>query len=523
MTDLAARLTTALLSLLFLATGVGCRPDAAPVKEEPSTLTIVTLGGPQSDWMFNPLLDYEEYYLVYLPLAAINERGELEGRLAQSWELLPDDSSWTIRLRSDVRWHDGVPVTAHDIKFTMDLYQRPDVAFWAPGRGRATVLDDTTFTVTFRPGYAEEPEGSERPDGFLGYVYLPKHLLEGLDPATIRQWDFWLAPVGNGPYRFVRHAPQAMFELEANPDFYLGRPRIDRVIFKQGSGSTADLLSGNVDVMPTTLMLASQLAKDPRFRAYYSYQEGRIYGIAWNQDRYPPFRDRRVRRALTQAIDRHELRVVLDLPDDAAIYDVAMTHRQFQRGEYPEPAPYDPEAASRLLEAAGWRDEDGDGIRERAGKEFRFTMLARRGDLSMATYVQAALRRVGLAMEIEPTTVTRRLSRDADFEAGPLWAFGALRTIPFRLGWYLGPESPIGYHHPTVDSLIVRARATRSLDELDAIYRELMPILQEDFPITFLHRRMLAHVAHRRVRGLSTPWRATPYLYIDQLWLEDER
>ena len=142
--------------------------------------------------------------------------------------------------------------------------------------------------------------------------------------------------------------------------------------------------------------------------------------------------------------------------------------------------------------------------------------------MPMAVYVQAALRDVGITMEIDLGSVAGRLTRLADFEAGVVWAISSLRNQPFRLGWYLGPDSPIGYDNPTVDSLIVQARErTHSLDGLDSIYRALMPILQEDFPITFLHRRMLAVVAHRRVQGLSAPWR-NPFRSIDQLWLEDE-
>ncbi len=180
------------------------------------------------------------------------------------------DSTWTFRLRSDVRWHDGVPVTAHDIKFSMDLYT--DAGGWGPGRARAIVRDDTTLTVIFGPGSAQEPAL------WQNYVYVPKHLLEGLDPATIWRWDFWLEPVGNGPYRFVRRVPQTMFELEANPDFYLGRPRIDRVIIKLASQSAAELLSGNVDAMSADPVLAKVLAKDPRFRVYTTGTEAVHWG-----------------------------------------------------------------------------------------------------------------------------------------------------------------------------------------------------------------------------------------------------
>ena len=517
-TDLAARLTTALLSFLFVATTLGCRPDAPPTETQPSTLTIWTnnlrdrvAGGVLPGYV--PAIQSLNQ-LQFLTLVAINAQGETEGRLARSWESSPDEGTWIFHLRSDVMWHDGVPVTAHDIEFTIDLLQHR--LLMAPGSRTVTVLDDTTFTITYR---------SSDVDGMsTEYIFFPKHLLGGLDPDKVTQSDYWLEPVGNGPYRFVRRVPQTMVELEANPDFHLGRPRIDRVIIRQSGSTAAELLSGNVDVMavdPPTL--ANQLAEDPRFDLYHYYVNDQTYGIFWNQDRYPPFRDRRIRRALTQAIDRHELGAVLGLPDFAAIYDVAMSNRQFRRGEYPDPVPYDPDAASRLLEEAGWRDQDGDGIRERAGEKFRFTMLVGRAIVPVAVYVQAAFRRVGIAMEIETTTISDRL-RDADFEAGIVWPRGnRLGRDRIYIGRWLGPQTPIGYKNPTVDSLVVRGREARSLDEVEAVFRELMPIMQEDLPVTFLYRRMRGVVAHRRLKGLSSPWRASPITYMDQLWLEDER
>jgi len=152
------------------------------------------------------------------------------------------------------------------VKFTFDLWQHPDVLSWGPGRAKVAVLDDTTFTVTYRPGYGEEPRQWTR------YQSIPKHLLEELDPADIYGWDFWLETVGNGPYRFLRRVPQTALELEANPDFYLGRPQVDRVILKQAGESAAELLSGNVDAMFASPVLAKLLAEDPRFRVYHGYR-----------------------------------------------------------------------------------------------------------------------------------------------------------------------------------------------------------------------------------------------------------
>ncbi len=301
-------------------------------------------------------------FLIFLPLATQNERGELEGRLARSWEHSSDHREYTFHLRTDVRWDDGVPVTAHDVKFTLELLSHPDAAtgyrFESP-----TVLDDSTVVIRSANG----------PGYLLDIVYYPKHLVEDLDPKRFWEWDFWTHPVGDGPYRFVRYVPQTMMEFEANPDYYRGKPRIERVILKfvggAGAAGLTALLSGDADIAQADLTQLPQIASDPRFRIYHNVAPS-ARAIYWKCD-HPLFRDPRVRGALTLALDRQELLRLLNLPADLPITDGVFTRRQFRRGEWPEPLPYDPAQARALLEAAGWSDRDEEGIRENAGRAFR--------------------------------------------------------------------------------------------------------------------------------------------------------
>ncbi|MEJ2342631.1 MAG: ABC transporter substrate-binding protein, partial [Gemmatimonadales bacterium] len=135
---------------------------------------------------------------------------------------------------------------AHDVAFTIDLLMHPDVAQIPAGAFSVTALDDSTYTVDIATSdhRTVTPMARTRRG-----IPLPKHLLEDLDPASFFEWEFWLKPVGNGPYRYVRHTPQTMVDLEANPDFYLGPPAIKRVVLKfSGENQLVELLSENVDV-----------------------------------------------------------------------------------------------------------------------------------------------------------------------------------------------------------------------------------------------------------------------------------
>ena len=215
---------------------LACDSAGRQETRDPSTLTILV---PQDEWVLSPATrGWAASFLVFLELATPNQRGELEGRLAESWEHVPGTREWTIHLRDDVRWHDGVSVTAHDIAFTVNLFQHPDVITSTSNTGfgqveSVEVVDDHTLIMTYKPGSVWHTYW------YPGYwhVFYPKHLLEDLDPTGIAEWEFWKQPVGNGPFRYVRHSPKTMMEFEANPDFFLGRPKIDRVVLKFGPES----------------------------------------------------------------------------------------------------------------------------------------------------------------------------------------------------------------------------------------------------------------------------------------------
>jgi peptide/nickel transport system substrate-binding protein len=478
-----------------------------------STITILY---PGDERLMNPVQEGEPMFMVFLPFAKDDENGELEGRLATSWEHSEDYRTWTIHLRTDVRWHDGVPVTAHDVKFTLDLLGRPDapVGQINPDLKSAVVLDDTTIVITYNKNRASLDSWT---------CYYPKHLLEDLEPKDISEWDFWTQPVGNGPYRYVRHVPKTMMELQANPDYYAAPPAIQRVVIKFGGANLTELLSGNVDVIHyANPMDALALADDPRFRIYHEINSVYNRGISWSQTN-PLFRDASVRRALTLAIDRRELLRVLNMPEYIPISDAPYTGRMFKRGELPEPLPYDPVEAGRLLDAAGWLDTDGDGIRKRQGQEFRFNVIVPSGWEQMAVFVQHNFRRMGVRMDIRmmnSSALRARLNATQGDPSAVLFRFG---SPPHMLQEYLGPSSIIGYHNPELYPLIDQVAGAVDPDDVDRIYRQIAEILIEDQPITFLMPRVITFIAHRRLRGLSNPFRALPARHMEDLWIEEER
>ncbi|MGH2628408.1 MAG: ABC transporter substrate-binding protein, partial [Anaerolineales bacterium] len=184
------------------------------------------------------------------------------------------------------------------------------------------------------------------------------------------------------------------------------------------------------------------------------------------------------------------------------------------------PLPYDREKAQALLEAAGWADRDGDGIREKDGRPFRFTASVSNGSgmPQLAVYVQAQLRRVGVRMDmqlLEEAVMWDRL-RAGDFEA---WMHvhqsgaGSLRRD-------FGRGNPIGYRNPEAFDVIDRLTATADPEEEDRLYAGLTEIFRTDPPFTRLLPASRDWFVHRRVRGLSTPFRADADTYMEDLWVD---
>ncbi len=485
-----------------------------PASDSPTTLT---LHYPGDERVFSPAHWVQFRYLVFASLVRVGEGSEPDPWLAESWERSEDGRTWTYHLREDARWHDGVPVTAADIDFTLRLLTHPEHLILQPSELEWEVLDEHSIRVT-----AHTPNTA----GFVQWdiVCFPKHLLEDLDPAEYHDWDFWIQPVGNGPFRYVRHEPQTFTELEANPDYFLGKPRIDRVRLRYGGQIALELLGGNVDLAQASPSILRQLQDDARFVTYSI--PGEPWAIYWNQQR-PQFRDPETRKALTLAIDRRELFEALDIPDEVPITDAPYDF--FREDEPPDPLPYDPEHARKLLAQAGWLDSDGDGVLDRDGEPFRFELVVFGPGANAAVLVQEYLQRVGAEAEVQTLdmAVTRNRMRSSDFDAGVfrtsrgyiwLYLLGSRDPLAIQRD---GLTSPAGYSNPQLLDAVVAAASSFESGVQARLRDFVWGEFQRDVPATYLHPEMSFVVAHRRVRGIEQPISRVIHR-LDRLWIEDD-
>lgn len=434
--------------------------------------------------------------LVFTPLVTFDSTFEARPWLAESWTLT--DTSVVFRLRDDVRWHDGEPVTAGDVAFTFDLAKDPDAASplgaaYLGSVDSATVLGPHEVRFTFTAPHAQPLQDFYWPP-------VPKHVLEGVSPAELSRHPFGRDPVGSGPYRLESWEAGSTLRFRAVEDFpeaLGGTPAIEEVVYRilpEATTRLRELVRGAVHLDgPLTPADAAEVrsAGSADLAAFpwrlFTY-------IGWN-GRDPRFADPSVRRALTLALDRPELL-------EAALYG----HGQVATGPVPpwhpyapdlEPLPFDPDSARALLDAAGWRDRDGDGVRERDGREMRFRLMTGQANpvhADLVQMIQAQLGAVGVAAEpllLEWQTVLGR-HRSRDFEAVLTnWVLDNFRVDPRPLfhGSQAGVEGSANrssYESEVADSLMELGARTTDPERAARVWSDFSRVIQEDQPFTFL-------------------------------------
>lgn len=492
------RVYAAVLLLFITACGGGERGGA-------SGETIVVglradLGG------INPVTNSDQYtgeiinFALFTPLIQYDANLNVQPHLAESWELL-GDTGVVFKLRRDVKWTDGRPVTAEDVKFTFDLAKDSSAASllgsaFLANVARAEAVD--SFTVRF--GFVQ-PHAQALED--FWWAPVPKHLLGGVKPSELRNAPYNRQPVGSGPYRLVEWRANQRIVLERNPEYpegLGGPPPAQRIVLRvvpEASTLLTELSTGGVQVdIPVTPDQTEQIENNHQLKLY-AFPGRTVYYIGWNNSR-EPFTDPTVRRALAIGINRQEvIDALLFGQGELATSTVPPWHPLYPKDV--TPLAYNVEEAGRLLDAAGWRDSNGDGIRDRNGRPLRFEMLSSDALLnrSVVEQLQAQYRRIGVqvvprTLEFQ-TMLAQHKARDFDAVLSN-WVLDnfQMASAPMALFHSSIAGTPLSTNRsavriPELDQLIERASTTTDEAELRQIWSEMTQLIQREQPITFLY------------------------------------
>lgn len=429
-------------------------------------------------------------------LVAYDAKGRYVPMVARSWEESPDGRTLTFHLRNGVLWHDGTPVTAHDVAYTIRLVRDPAVQSrsWASLFADVASIDtpdDRTVVVHYARPYADALDAWRVP-------LIPEHV--AAKDADFLHGSFAAHPVGCGPFRFVSYEPGQRVVLRAFDRYWQGRPSIDRLVVRiLGSERTGyeALLLGDLDLMAVTPDLwRESLASSRGARlARFIYYRMSMWKVDWNQDGSNPFfGDARVRRAMVFALDRKRFAatVVAGLARPAAgsyLPESPWTDRDIA------PIPYDPAEAGRLLDAAGWRLPPGGTVREKNGRPLAFTMIYPAGSQEIsdriAAWMQSSVGAVGASMSLEKLEwkTFQDHRRKHAFEAA--MAGISVDVTPDQYDLYHSSARDGGFNYggfadPEVDRLLEQGRATIDPAARHEIYDRLQVRLAELQPISVL-------------------------------------
>ncbi|HYH79829.1 MAG TPA: ABC transporter substrate-binding protein [Longimicrobium sp.] len=466
------------------------------------------LGG---DVMFNSLSRgvWRDGGLVYVNAT------ENPTALARAWEFLPPDSSaLRYHLASGRRWSDGRPITAADVVFTYKLVKDASVA--SPQQDHANHIDsvvaenDSTVTFYFDRRYPEMLFHS-------GLGIAPAHVFEGVAPGQIRTHRAFTDParhlVVSGPFKIGEWAKGTQVTLVPNPHFPV-KPRLERIVIRiipEATTRLTELMTGNIDFMRPIPFDQVPHVRQQAPNVRFEVEEKRFYDyIGYNPRTFAPFGDPEIRRALGMAIDVKGLIGALQMEGHAvpAGAPYSPIFRDLYDPRTMPPLTYDTAGAIRILEAKGWRDTDGDGVRDRNGQPFRFTFEtnsgnARRADVTQI--VQQQWKRIGVDARIqmsETNTFFDRLTKKQFQASAGGWSVGLSPDLTTL--W--GPESPfnfVSYNDPQTTALFEQALRQPTAELAQPIWRQAAGRIAQAQPYTFLYFMDQLDGVNNRLRGMK--------------------
>jgi len=461
--------------------------------------------------------------LVFNGLVKYNKDVEIVGDLAKSWDIEDDGIVIIFHLRKDVKWHDGMPFTARDVKFTYESIIDPNVP--TPYAGdfkmvkRMDVVDDYTVKVVYKEPFAP---------GLSSWIMpiMPKHILEGEDLlATSYRRD----PIGTGPYKFKKWRTGERIDLVSNHEYFEHRPYIDRYIYRVIPDTATmflELQALGIDSMQLTPLQYTRQTDKPFFKKRFEKFKYPAFGysyMAYNLMDHK-FKDKRVRQALNYAVNKQEL---IDgvLLGQGRISSGQFVPESWAFNEEVTPYPFDPGKAALLLREAGWQDRDQDGWLDKDGIRFEFTVLTNQGNelrRMTAEIIQRRLKEIGIKVNIrilEWSVFINEFVNKKRFEAIIMgWGLGRepdCYDIFHSSKTRLGEFNFISYANPEIDKLLIAGRRTFDKEERKAIYRKIHEILYDDQPYMFLYVADSLVAVSRRFQGIKPSPIGIGYNFID--------
>lgn len=505
----------------------------APIPADGGKLTEGILGEPR---LINPLLsqssdaDRDLASLIYSGLLKYNGSGKLVPDLAKSFpEITSDGLSYSVTLRNDAKWHDGIPVTADDVVFTIQIAQNQDygvpTSIRAAWKGvEVTSTSENVVIFRIKNKYAQFPNN-------LTLGILPKHLWQDVKPINFGLSELNVKPIGSGPYVFKSFLKNnlgqiASYKLVAWEQYYAGRAHIDELNFKfyGTEDEMIDAFNGN-DIDNIGYISGENISR-LRFTGRLNIEQlkmPRYFALFFNDNQSKALADKNVRLALNEGTNRVKIiNEVLDSqgflinsPMIGGILDINSNVKTYD---------FDADKARETLKASGWTaDEDGVLKRNNERLELRITTSTWPELAAVAQVVKEQWEELGAKMIIEtlPIAQLQQVIKERNYQ---ILLFGEIMSLdpdPFSL-WHSTQRQEPGlnlamYSNSTADRLLEEARQTLNPLERMQKYDEFQKVLIEDIPAVFLYSPHYLYGLSKDVRDFETSLIAVPSSRFDNI------
>jgi peptide/nickel transport system substrate-binding protein len=447
---------------------------------------------------------------LFTPLISEKPDGKVRPALAESWVYSEDLKSITYTIAKGATWHDGKPVTAEDVVFTVEQIlnnkNESPLAQKLVYVESVEALNSRQVRFNLKQVFAGELQSTN--------IYpVPKHILARED--NIQSSDFNVEPVASGPFKLKDWNKGKWIEMVANPDYFRGRPPLDRMVFYTPS-SMGELLSelslGDVDV-------AYDLPPG-NYDTLQSYLKvltpGRSYTyVGWNLARFP---DKKLRQAFSIAIDRRK--IISDvLGNYGQVVDGPITPEHWAYNPELKGLREDKEASKKIIEELGYSKKRG----QKFYQGLNVQILVEEGNdirKKVAASIVADLQAVGVQAGIVPLSGKDLLTRlfNKNFDAYILGWNVEKEFNPFQIWGSEGIYNFVGYKNPRVDNLIGEALLSLDREKAKKALYEFQDIIREDLPYTFLYAPKKITLVKKDIQGITQDDKRPILSFVDELW-----
>ncbi|UXR94484.1 peptide ABC transporter substrate-binding protein [Agrobacterium tumefaciens] len=467
----------------------------------------LTVGFSQEPTVFNPHMPHIEvdegiHFSIFDPLFYVDEKGAFVAALAaevptvENGGISADGLNWKVKLRDDVKWHDGKPFTAEDVKFTLELLVDPNFRSWRK-TGHEFVRDLTVVSPTEITWKMEKPF-APYPSILASTFITPKHLLGAEADRNTAAYNN--APVGTGAFKWKERVAGDYILLDANTDYFGDGPHIERLVYKYVPDLNVmytQFKTGDIDVVGLQWITPDHYdeAKDLADKVVNVVPGSTIESLSFNMER-PQFKEPAVREALYAAIDKQSIIEALyyGLPTPTESY---VPQQSFYYNPDLPKHEYSIEKAKKLLDDAGWAP-GADGIRAKDGVKLAFTCSTTAGNHireQVQQYMQQSFKDIGVEMTISnlPPAVMW----------GDYWMLSKFDSVIVGLDFLTGPDPDTSdffrstssaakggsgqntwqFVNKDVDDLLAKGGSLFVPEERKAVYLKIQEIMRKELPL----------------------------------------